>query len=178
MPLTIGGGINSIEKIRDLVMNGADKVMINSAAYMSPSLIAEASVAFGKQCIVVGIDVRKELEEYVLYRNSGKIKCHVSLIDHIKNVQNLGAGELFINNISQDGMMNGYDMELLELVYRHSNLPIIACGGAGNFRHLAEAYKQTNVSGLAMASIFHFGDNNPIRARAFLKNNSVAIKEI
>jgi cyclase len=178
MPLTIGGGINSIEKIRELVLNGADKVLINSAAYMNESLIMEASKTFGKQCIVIGIDVRKESEGYVLYRNSGKIKCQTTLIDHVIKVQELGAGELFINNISQDGMMKGYDIDLIELISLHTNLPIIACGGAGNFQHLAEAYKQTNVSGLAMASIFHFGDNNPIRARAYLKNNAVAIKEI
>ena len=178
MPLTIGGGINSIEKIRELVLNGADKVLINSAAYLNESLIIEASKMFGKQCIVVAIDVRKESDQFVLYRNSGKERCKISLIDHIKKVQELGAGELLINNISRDGMMNGYDIELIELTSLHTNLPIIACGGAGNFQHLAEAYKYTKVSGLAMASIFHFGDNNPIRARAYLKNNSIPIKEI
>ena len=178
MPLTIGGGINSIDKIRELVSHGADKIMINTAAYLNELLITEASAMFGKQCIVVGIDVRKETDEYVLYRNSGKEKCDVSLIDHIIKVQELGAGELFINNISKDGMMNGYDIDLIELISQYTNLPIIACGGAGNFQHLTEAYKQTNISGLAMASIFHFGDNNPIRARAYLKNNAVAIKEI
>jgi cyclase len=102
----------------------------------------------------------------------------MSLLDHIRRVEELGAGELFINNISNDGMMDGYDLELIELISSYSNLPIIACGGAGNFKHLSDAYKQTKVSGLAMASIFHFGDNNPIRARAYLKNNSVPIKEI
>jgi cyclase len=178
MPLTIGGGINSIESIRDLVLQGADKVMINSAAYLNESLISEASEMFGKQCIVIGIDVRKEDNTYLLYRNSGTVKCEVNLIDHIKRMEKLGAGELFINNISKDGMMDGYDIDLIELVSAHTNLPIIACGGAGNFKHLEEAYARTMVSGLAMASIFHFGDNNPIRARAYLKNNGVAIKEI
>lgn len=178
MPLTIGGGINSIEKIRELVLHGADKVMINTAAYLNESLITEASEMFGKQCIVVGVDVRKESDEYVLYKNSGRVMCNVSLIDHIKKVQELGAGELFINNISKDGMMNGYDIELIELISFHTNLPIIACGGAGNFNHLYEAYKRTNVSGLAMASIFHFGDNNPIRARAYLNNYGIKIKSI
>ncbi len=178
MPLTIGGGINSIENIRDLVLQGADKVMINSAAYINESLISEASEMFGKQCVVIGIDVRKEETTYSLYRNSGTVKCQVNLIKHIERMEKLGAGELFINNISKDGMMDGYDIELIELVSSHTNLPIIACGGAGNFKHLEEAYTRTMVNGLAMASIFHFGDNNPIRARAYLKNNGVAIKEI
>jgi cyclase len=178
MPLTIGGGINSIEVIRELVLQGADKVVINSAAYLNERLIMEAADMFGKQCIVIGIDVRKEGGVYRLYRNSGRVLCEVALLDHVKRVEELGAGELFINNISKDGMMDGYDLELIELISSNSNLPIIACGGAGNFKHLADAYIQTKVSGLAMASIFHFGDNNPIRARAYLKNNSVAIKEI
>jgi len=178
MPLTIGGGINSIENIRELVLQGADKVVINSAAYLNEKLITEAAEMFGKQCIVIGVDVRKEGSIYQLYRNSGKIQCNINILDHIKRVEDLGAGELFINNISKDGMMDGYDLELIKLISSNSNLPIIACGGAGNFKHLAEAYIETKVSGLAMASIFHFGDNNPIRARAYLKNNSVPIKEI
>jgi cyclase len=178
MPLTIGGGITSVNIIRELVLQGADKVVINSAAYSNESLISEGAEMFGKQCIVVGVDVRKSNGKYLLYRNSGKVQCDVSLIDHIRRVEELGAGELFINNISNDGMMNGYDLELIELISSNSNLPIIACGGAGNFKHLSDAYIKTKVSGLAMASIFHFGDNNPIRARAYLKNNSVPIKEI
>jgi cyclase len=178
MPLTIGGGINLIENIRELVLQGADKVVINSAAYLNEELITKAAEMFGKQCIVIGIDVRKEGDAYRLYRNSGQVLCNIELLDHVKRVEELGAGELFINNISKDGMMDGYDLELIELISSNSNLPIIACGGAGNFKHLAEAYIQTKVSGLAMASIFHFGDNNPIRARAYLKNNAVSIKEI
>lgn len=178
MPLTIGGGITSVDTIRELALQGADKVVINSAAYTNESLIKEAADMFGKQCIIVGIDVRKIGKDYLLYKNSGKMLCNLSLIDHVKRVEELGAGELFINNISKDGKMDGYDLELIELISSNSNLPIIACGGAGNFKHLADAYIQTKVSGLAMASIFHFGDNNPIRARAYLKNNSVPIKEI
>lgn len=178
MPLTIGGGINTIEDIRNLVSHGADKVMINTAAYLNESLITEASEMFGKQCIVVGIDVRKEENDYVLYSNSGNVRRDIDLIAHVQKMEALGAGEIFLNNISRDGLMEGYDLDLIELVSRNTNLPLIACGGAGNFKHLADAYIQTKVSGLAMASIFHFGDNNPIRARAYLKNNGVLIKEI
>jgi len=178
MPLTIGGGIKSVEEIRELLLVGADKVIINSAAYHDDDLIRESSRIFGKQCIIIGIDVKHEHGEYVLYKNSGREKCNVSLIDHIKKMEMLGAGELFINNISRDGLMQGYDLNLINLVNKTTNLPVIACGGAGNFSHLSEAYLNTHVSGLAMASIFHFGDNNPIRARAYLKNNKVKIKEI
>ena len=178
MPLTIGGGVNSVSDIRDLLLIGADKVVINSAAYDNPNLIKEASYIYGSQCVVVGIDVKKENEEYVLYRNSGKIKCEISLTKHILEMEELGAGEFFINNIQEDGKMNGYDIELISLIQSLTNLPIISCGGAGNFMHLVEAYNKTNVSALAMASIFHFGDNNPIRARAHLKNYKIDIKNV
>lgn len=178
MPLSIGGGIRTIEDIRDLLLIGADKVIINSAAYQDHKLIRDGAEKFGSQCIVVGIDIRKVNGEYRLYRNSGREEMSISLIAHMNNMEEAGAGEFFINNIDRDGEMNGYDLELLILVNKNTNLPVIGCGGAGNFKHLADAYKTTQVSALAMASIFHFGDNNPIRARAYLKNNGVKIKEI
>lgn len=178
MPLTIGGGIKHIDDIRDLLLVGADKVVINSAAYEHDELISSGAEMFGSQCIIIGIDVRLENNEYVLYKNSGKVKAGVSLENHIKRMEALGAGEFFINNISRDGHMNGYDLDLINIITQNTNVPVIACGGAGNFMHLVDAYKNTNVSGLAMASIFHFGDNNPIRARAHLKNNRIPIKEV
>lgn len=178
MPLSIGGGIKTVEQIRDLLLIGADKVIINSAAYDDKDLIQEAARLFGKQCIIVAIDVKCEGDNYVLYKNSGRIKCEISLENHIKLVEMFGAGEIFINNISRDGKMNGYDLDLIKRVTACTNLPVIACGGAGNFQHLSEAYLNTSVSALAMASIFHFGDNNPIRARAFLKNASIDIKAV
>lgn len=178
MPLTIGGGITSVDAIRELLLVGADKVIINTAAYENDDLINDGAEMFGSQCIIVGIDVKKEKKGYVLYKNSGRIPVEVSLVDHIKKMEALGAGEFFINDITRDGMMEGYDIELINLVNNSTRLPVIACGGAGNFKHLADAYLNTNVSGLAMASIYHFGDNNPIRARAYLKNNGVSIKEI
>ena len=178
MPLCIGGGIKSTDEIRELLLVGADKVVVNSEAYKNPQLISSGAEIFGSQCMVVGIDVRLENGEYIPYTNSGKLKAGVSLLDHITNMEKFGAGEFFINNISRDGHMNGYDFDLINLVVNNTNVPVIACGGAGNFMHLSDAYKNTNVSGLAMASIFHFGDNNPIRARAHLKNNRIKIKEV
>jgi imidazole glycerol-phosphate synthase subunit HisF len=178
MPLTIGGGIKSIEDIRELLLVGADKVTINSAAYEDDNLIKEGARMFGSQCIVIGIDVKLENGEYVLYKKSGREPCSISLVNHIKKMTELGAGEFFINNISRDGLMQGYDINLIKIAMNNTNCPVIACGGAGNFMHLVEAYKATSVSGLSMASIFHFGDNNPIRARAYLKNNNIKLKEV
>lgn len=176
MPLTIGGGVGSISQIRNLLLVGADKVIINSAAYTNKNLIKEASEIFGSQCIIVGIDVKMVDSTYVIYSNSGTLKQNVSLEEHIREMEKLGAGEIFINNIDNDGMMKGYDNDLISLVMSYTNLPVIACGGAGNFMHLVNTFNETKVGALAMASIYHFGDNNPVRARSYLKNQDVPIK--
>jgi cyclase len=178
MPLTIGGGIRSIQDIRELLLVGADKVVINTAAYTNPELIREASKSFGSQCIVVGIDVREEDEGYEVYSHSGTVKQGVSLEEHLQFMGLAGAGEFFINNISRDGLMQGYDTALIATVQAITNVPVIACGGAGNFMHLVNCFKETSVSALAMSSIFHFGDNNPIRARAHLLNHKIQIKNV
>lgn len=178
MPLSIGGGIASIEQISKLLRAGADKVVINTAAILNPVFITEASNIFGAQCIIVGIDVKKEKGNYVVYSNSGKVKTSIDLLSHIKKMETIGAGEIFINSIDHDGIMNGYDNELINLVMKCTNLPVIACGGAGNFMHLVDTFKQTRVGALAMASIYHFGDNNPVRARSYLKNQDIAIKAV
>ena len=178
MPLTIGGGISNVSQIRKLLKAGADKVVINTAAVNTPHFIEEAATVFGSQCIVVGIDVRYEEGNYIVYTNSGKVKTDLVLADHIVNMERVGAGEIFINSIDRDGMMRGYDLELIKLVLTYTSLPVIACGGAGNFMHLVDAYKKTGVGALAMASIYHFGDNNPVRARSYLKNQDINIKTV
>ena len=114
MPLTVGGGVNSISTIRDLLRLGADKVIINTAAYEDENLIRDAAELFGRQCIVVGIDVRFLKTGYQIYKKSGTVKCKVSLEEHAMKVQELGAGELFINSITNDGKMSGYDINLIK----------------------------------------------------------------
>ena len=178
MPLTIGGGVSTVEQIRKLLSSGADKVVINTEAINNLEFIKQAANIFGSQCIIIGIDVRKENKEYIIFSNSGKVRTSISLIEYISKVEELGAGEIFINSIDNDGMMKGYDNDLINLVMHNTNLPVIACGGAGNLMHLVDTYNETNVSALAMASIYHFGDNNPVRARSYLKNQDVPIKTV
>jgi cyclase len=178
MPFTIGGGISNTEQIRKLLSSGADKVVINTAAIKNPDFINESSMIFGNQCIIVGIDVKFEEGKYVVYKNSGKIKTDLNLVEHLKKMEEAGAGEFFINSIDRDGMMNGYDLELIKLVLDNTSVPVIASGGAGNFMHLVNAFKETEIKALAMASIYHFGDNNPIRARSYLKNHNIQIKVV
>ena len=178
MPFTIGGGIKNIDQIRELLLNGADKVMINTAAAMDTQFILDAVDLFGSQCIVIGIDVKRNEDHYAVYTNSGKKKHSDSLKDHLSKIEKLKVGEIFINSIDNDGMMNGYDLDLIKFVSSKISIPFIASGGAGNFSHLYDAFNETDVSALAMASIYHFSDNNPIRCRSFLKNKGINLKVV
>jgi imidazole glycerol-phosphate synthase subunit HisF len=176
MPLAAGGGIQSIEDVRELLLAGADKVVVTSAAVTNQALVGEIAERFGRQCIVAGID----------YRGSGNvarvcIRCGTEMTDidpitHAKKLESLGAGEIFLNSIDRDGSMQGYDLDLAEEIASTVSVPVIMCGGAGNFMHLVELLKDTSVSAAACASVFHFGDNNPIRARSYLRNLNVPMR--
>ncbi len=176
MPLTVGGGVKTVEMIRQLVRSGADKVLINSAALDDPELIRRAVDTFGRQCIVVGIDLLREEDEYVVYSHCFGQRRAIAWQEHLERMQDFGAGEVLINSIDRDGMMDGYDLNLIGEARRLADIPVVACGGAGNFQHLLDAIRQAKVNAVACASLFHFGDNNPIRARAFLKNHGVPVK--
>ena len=179
MPLCIGGGVDSVEDVIQLIKIGADKVMINTAAVENPALIQQAASAVGSQSIVVGIDVRKGAAHYIVHTHCSETpRPDIDLGEHIRRMQEMGAGEIFINSIDHDGMMQGYDLDLLKFVREHTTLPIIACGGAGHFQHLLEAFQKTHVDAVACASLFHFGDNNPLRAKAYLRNYGIPLKTI
>lgn len=180
MPLAIGGGIKCLEDADKLIRNGADKVVVNSICYYKPELITEIADKFGRQAVVVSIDVRynQQKEEYELYSDCGRILEDISLKEHVKKVTEIGAGEIFINSINRDGMMNGYDIPLIKDVMEFTSIPVIACGGSGNFEQLKDAFAKTDVSALGCGSVFNFGDNNPIRAKAFLSNYDLKFKII
>ena len=178
MPLTIGGGIKSVDQIKRLLRAGADKVVINTAAAIDLAFIEDAARIFGSQCIVVGIDVKLAEDNYAVYTHSGRVRTNLDLDTYIRKIEEAGAGEIFINSIDRDGMMQGYDDILIQRVIQNTSLPVIACGGAGNFMHLVNTIKVTGINALAMASIYHFGDNNPVRARAYLKNHDIPIKQV
>lgn len=180
MPLAVGGGIKCLEDVDKLIRNGADKVVINSICYTNPEIITEIAEKFGVQAVVVSIDVRlnPNTEEYELYSDCGRKLETVSLEEHVKNVTKLGAGEIFVNSIHRDGMMNGYDICLIKEVMEYTSIPVIACGGSGNFEQLKDAFVETDVSALGCGSVFNFGDNNPIRAKAFLTNYDLKFKII
>lgn len=180
MPLSVGGGIKCLEDVNKLIRNGADKIIINSICYINPEIITQISDKFGRQAVVVSIDVRlnSERNAYELYSDCGRKLESISLEDHVKKATESGAGEIFINSIDRDGMMNGYDIELIKKVMKCTSIPVIACGGSGTIEQLKDAFVETDVSALGCGSIFNFGDNNPIRAKAFLTNYNLKFKVI
>ena len=180
MPLAFGGGIRDFNDADQLISNGADKVILNSICYKNYDLISEISKQFGNQSVVISIDAKfdKKKNIYNLYSNNGKKKEKILLENHLKNIKESGAGEVFINSIDNDGMKVGYDLNLVNTVKHNSNLPIIACGGAGNFNHIKDLFLKTNISAAACGSLFNFGDNNPIRAKAFLQNYDIKFRSI
>lgn len=153
IPLTVGGGIRSLEDISSLLKAGADKVSLNTLAVESPDLIKQAAERFGSQCIVVAIDVRFEDGEYFVYTYGGKQKTELRAIDWAKRVAELGAGELLVTSMNQDGKQSGYDLAILELLRDAVDIPIIASGGAGNANHVVDALERVDAA--LLASILH-----------------------
>ena len=177
VPFTVGGGIRSLEDAARLFAAGADKVLINSAAYSQPDLITEIGDRYGQQAVVVGIDARSKATGFILFSNCGRRQESVSLSEHITTVVAAGAGEIMIQSIDRDGTLVGYDLSLLQAVISLSSVPVIVAGGAGDFMHLKQAF-DVGTDAAACGSLFNFGDNNPLRAKAFLKNYNIPLKRI
>lgn len=177
MPLTVGGGVTSIDDVRQLLLAGADKVVITTAAVRRPELITEAAERFGAQCVVAGIDYKQaEDGSKRVFISCGSEATHLDPVEHAIDLARRGAGEIFLNCIDRDGCMEGYDLEIADRVAKAVSVPVIVCGGAGNFMHLADALQKTDAAAAACASLFHFGDNNPIRARSYLRNLKVPLR--
>jgi len=159
IPFCVGGGIRTIEDFMTALDKGADKVSINSAAVKNPQLIKDAADKFGSQCVVLSLDAKKnEQGIYKIYINGGRTETELEAVKWaIKGVE-LGAGEIVVNSIDEDGMKKGYDIELLKMITEAVNVPVIASGGAGTKEHFYEAICDANVDGVLAASVFHFGE--------------------
>ena len=177
VPFSVGGGINSIRDAERLFFAGADKIVLNTVTHSNPKVIREISDIAGIQAVVVCIDVKLIDQEYLIFSKNNKIEKKITLQDQIEKVIDFGAWEIIIQSIDRDGEMIGYDLNLLKLVNSLSSVPVIAAGGAGNFQDLRHAF-EIGVSAVACGSLFNFGDNNPLRAKAFLKNYKVPLKLI
>ncbi len=156
MPLTIGGGIHSIKDIENLLAVGADKISINSEAIENPAFISQAAKKFGSQCVVISIDAKKSGKEYLVFKNRGLINTKKTAIEWAKEVERLGAGEIFLTSIDQDGTMIGYDSELIKKVSLAVSIPVIACGGAGKVQDIIDAIKIGGADAVSLASMFHY----------------------
>lgn len=180
MPLSVGGGISNFEDAAALINRGADKITLNSACYDMPQLISDIADKFGSQAVIVSIDVKKNenTQSYSLYSNCGQSLQSISLEQHIKKCEQAGAGEFMFQSIDHDGMMSGFDINLLQQVMKLTNLPVIGASGSGNYQHLKEAFTETGVSALACGSLFNFSDSNPIRAKNYLTNYDIAFKKV
>ncbi len=178
VPLTIGGGINNVEHIKNLLRSGADKVVINTAAYENPNIIKEASTIFGRQCIVAGIDVRKNNGKYECYSRCATKATGYDPVEWAQKMEQDGAGEIFLTSVERDGTMNGYDIELVKNVSSAVNVPVIASGGAGKYEDSYEVISKGKASAVAMASVFHFTEQTPLELKNYLMNRGILVRNV
>lgn len=178
IPLTVGGGIRDIEDIKELLMSGADKVSINSAAVKEPDLIKKAALKYGSQCIVVAIDAkRRDKQRWSVFVNGGSIDTGIDVLDWAKRVEKLGAGEILLTSIDRDGTKDGYDIELTKMVSETVKIPVIASGGAGKAEHFFEVFEIGQADGALAASVFHFGEVDICNLKKYLCEKGIPVRK-
>jgi imidazole glycerol-phosphate synthase subunit HisF len=175
MPLTVGGGVRSVENVRTLLTAGADKVAINTAAVLDPMLVRAASDKFGAQCIVVAIDARRvsalgESPRFEIFTHGGRTATGIDALEFAQKVVGLGAGELLVTSMDKDGTKQGYDVALIRAIVDRVSVPVIASGGVGTLDHLVDGVRRGGASAVLAASIFHFGTYTLAEARTALKD--------
>ena len=177
VPLTVGGGVRSIEDINKLLNCGADKVSINTAAVQNHNLIKEAAKRFGSQCIVVAIDAKKTDEnKWSVFTHGGREQTDIDAIEYAKISESNGAGEILLTSMDKDGTQSGYDIELTSKITKAINIPVIASGGVGNLDHLKDGIVKGGASAVLAASIFHFGTFSIKEAKEYLKSKNVSVR--
>lgn len=177
VPLTVGGGIRSIEDFREILRAGADKVAVNSAAVKDPQLIHEAAEIFGNQCVVLAIDGRRmEDGSYHVYINGGRIDTGKDVIAWAKEGEALGAGEILLTSMNTDGTKNGYDLAMTQAVAEAVGIPVIASGGCGNLAHFAEVFAETGADAALAASLFHFGELTIPQVKDYLREQGIPVR--
>jgi cyclase len=179
IPLTVGGGVRSVSDIRDLLSAGADKVSINTAAISDPDLIEAGALIFGRQCVVVAIDARREPDRdgWGVYTHGGRRASGLDAVAWAAEVARRGAGEILLTSMDRDGTRDGYDLPLLEAVSAAVNIPVIASGGAGTLEHLGEGLAPGRADAVLAASIFHFGEYRIAEARAHLADRGIPVRQ-
>ena len=176
VPLTVGGGVKSLADISKLLVSGADKVSINTAAVNNKSLIKESSKNCGSQCIVVAIDAKKKKDKWEIFTHGGRTETGIDAIDFAKKMEDNGAGELLVTSMDRDGTQQGYDIQLISTIEKNTNIPIIASGGVGNLNHLYEGVKYGKASAVLAASIFHYGAYSINEAKQYLDSKGIPVR--
>jgi len=176
IPLTVGGGISSVERARDAFLHGADKVSVNTAAVSEPELISRIAEKFGSQAVVVAIDVKKVDGKYIVHTHSGSRPTEFEALEWALRVQELGAGEILLTSMDRDGTKVGYDNEILSRISTSVHIPVIASGGAGNLEHLYEGFAEGHADAALAASIFHFRQHSIREAKEYLRDRGIAVR--
>ncbi len=176
VPLTVGGGIKSVEDINKLLKCGADKVSINTAAVQNPKIVMESSLKFGSQCIVVAIDAKRKGDSWKIFTHGGRNETGIDAIKFAKQMEKYGAGELLVTSMDRDGTQKGYDIDLMKKISEMVNIPVIASGGVGNLDHLAEGITNGKANAVLAASIFHYGKYSIKEAKQYLDSKGIPVR--
>ena len=176
IPFTVGGGINTVEDAATIIKAGADKISINSSAVKNPSLIKEIAERFGSQAVVVAVDTKFENNNWFVYVNGGKVETGITTIDWVKKAEQLGAGEILLTSMNNDGTKQGFAIDITNAVSASINIPVIASGGAGTKEHFVDVFKNTKATGALAASIFHFGEIPIPVLKQYLKEQNINIR--
>ena len=176
IPLTVGGGIRTLEDIRRLLKAGADKISINTAAVKNPQLVESAAKKFGSQCVVVALDARRTNNSYEIFTHGGRTQTGIDALDWAKRMESLGAGELLLTSMDRDGTQKGFDLELTQMIADAVKIPLIASGGVGKLQHLVDGVKVGHASAVLAASIFHFGTYSIGEAKSYMESKGIAIR--
>jgi len=176
VPLTVGGGVRSVDDISKLLNCGADKVSINTAAVQNVEVVVESSKKFGSQCIVVAIDAKKNENKWEVFTHGGRNNSGIDAIEFAKKMEECGAGELLVTSMDRDGTQIGYDIDLISKISLKVNIPLIASGGVGNLDHLVDGIKLGKASAVLAASIFHYGKYSIKEAKEYLKSKNILVR--
>ena len=179
LPLTVGGGIRSVEDFRVLLAAGADKIAVNSAAILNPSLITEAALRFGSQCVVLAVDAKVNARGgWDVYLNGGRVNTGLDAVTWIRVAEKLGAGEVLLTSMDKDGTKSGYDLELTRQAAEAVNIPVIASGGAGNKEHFAQVLTEGKADAALAASLFHFAELDMRELKNYLAERGIPVRKV
>lgn len=177
VPLTVGGGVRTVDDVRQLLLAGADKVTINTAAIHNPEFVKEASEMFGSQCIVVAIDARSRgNNSWEIFTHGGRKPTGIDAVSWAVKMEKMGAGEILLTSMDRDGTKDGYDLNLTRTISESVSIPVIASGGAGNLEHLYEGISEGKVNAVLCASIFHYGEYTIKETKEFLNSKGVSVR--